>query len=83
MIGPGMAQHGGDAIPERKRDLAESRAASVGHHLCHVFRESARLTDEKKPGTAMSGPGFFVYDDQRLAVTAVCDLVAFSIFLVM
>ena len=66
------------------RDLAGSRAALVGCHLRHAFiRESGRLTDEKKPGTAMGGPGFSVCGDQRLAVTAVCALVAFSIFLVM
>ena len=78
------AQHGDATRPERKHGLAGSKADLVGFHLRHAFiPESGRLTDEKKPGTAMGGPGFSVCGDQRLAVTAVCALVAFSICLVM
>lgn len=39
----------GDAIVERKRDLAGSKAALVGFNLRHAFRDSGRLTDKKNP----------------------------------
>lgn len=49
----------GDAIVERKRDLAGSKAALVGFHLRHAFRDSGRLTDEKKTRHRDERPGFF------------------------